>query len=840
MLSKVRAVFSSFNQLLIENAKRSPYSMLAVGIIGSVAHCVYGMLWTQVTPLEHESVWLRVIGALSCFALLMNKHWPESWKRFLPWYWYAVVLYSLPFFATFQLLGSNYSMLRSMLEVTMAFFVIIVFSQPMLAISNMLIGVALAVGFALVTIPNFSELNHTTLIPVHLHVMLFTLIGGLTFSRSNLRGQLAQERVAGMQALMGSIAHEMKSPIGQLSQRLDKVGTLLPNHVVGVQSQTIHVSDLEAIYTEMARCKEALHRSKLVIEMTMGEISAKPIDRSEYRYLSATETVNKALAEFSYPRASDRERITVLPNADFIFKGDETRFIFTLFNLLKNAVYYFDQYPKAGIVIRVDPQTVTVEDSGPGMQPEVLARVFQAFHSVGKPGGTGLGLSFCKRTMQAFGGDITCESKPGSFTRFVMNFPRVAQSELVAYDESVKQRAIDRFKGKRILVVDDSRHFRNMARKMLEALCVETDEAEDGNDALAKLAAQPFDLMLLDLNMPGLDGYATAERVRSGAIPGLEHLAIVAHSSESPHAAMVRLERIGVKQFVTKGRNPLELFDAMCQAHEAAENRAESMRARAKPSRKSILLIDDEDFCRKVARTVLLNEGFLVLEAPSGQIALGLLNDAAVQVDAVVTDIHMPGLDGYEIARTLRARPHPQRTVPVIAMSAHCDDAMLSQAHEAGINGFLTKPVQEAELTRLLRQLLEGSGAGDAKREVVAPASPTTTSLLLNAVKLEQLGRMGLVADDFLDAMKEAHEKAVELTAHVKARDMAQAKALLHTLMGLAGQLGADAAEGEMRARYVFMMESGQWPTDHHWLPQLRQRLVETERQLKAHLKRKR
>lgn len=829
-----------FSEALHDNAKASARSIVIGGALGTFIFGVYGLLWLYVTPLEHESLALRLLGMVPCIGLWLSPRWPERYKRYLPWLWYGTLCYALPYFSTYQLLASNYSILRSMIEVATVFLLIGLFPNYMLAGVNMVIGTALGALAAYLTLPDFWSLNHAILKSVHIPALLYCSGAGMILTRNHLKGLLTQEKIETMKALMGSIAHELKSPIGQLSQRLDKVGTLLPNHVVGVQSQTIHVSDLEAIYTEMARCKEAIHRSKLVIEMTMGEISAKPIDRSEYRYLSATETVNKALAEFSYPRPSDRERITVLPNADFVFKGDETRFIFTLFNLLKNAVYYFDQYPKAGIVIRVDPQTVTVEDSGPGMQPEVLVRVFEAFHSAGKPGGTGLGLSFCKRTMQAFGGDITCESKAGSFTRFVMNFPRVAQSELVAYDESVKQRAIDRFKGKRILVVDDSRHFRNMARKMLEVLCVETDEAEDGNDALAKLAAQPFDLMLLDLSMPGLDGYATAERVRSGAIPGLEHLAIVAHSSESPHAAMVRLERIGVKQFVAKGRNPLELFDAMCQAHEAAENRAESMRARAKPSRKNILLIDDEDFCRKVARTVLLNEGFQVLEAPSGQIALGLLNDASVQVDAVVTDIHMSGLDGFEIARTLRARPLPQRALPVIALSAHCDDAMLSAAREAGINGFLTKPLKDAELIRALRQLLEKGGADNAPLEAVAPASPATTSLLLDVTKLEGLRRMGLVASDFLEAMNEALVKVEELAAHVKAKDLVQARALLHGLIGLAGHLGADAVHGEMQARYVFMVESEQWPTDSHWLTQLRQRLLETKRQLKAYLKRKR
>lgn len=833
-------LFDQFSKALHANAAASARSMVVAGALGTFIFGAYGVLWLYVTPLEHESLGLRLLGMLACLGLWFSPRWPERYRKQLPWLWFGTLCYALPFFSTYQLLASNYSTLRSMIEVATVFLIIGLFPNYMLAGVNMVIGASLGTLAAYLMLADFWTLNHAILISVHIPALLYCSAAGMILTRSHLKGLLIQEKIETMKALMGSIAQEMKSPMGQLTLRLDKVGTLLPDHVVGVQSQVIHVGDLEAIYTEIAKCKEAILRGTQVIEMTMGEIYGKPIDPSGHAYLSASTTVNKALAEFSYPKASDRERISVLTNTDFTFKGDETRFIFTLFNLLKNAIYYFDQYPKAGIVIRVNHQTVTVDDTGPGMKPEVFARVFEAFHSVGKPGGTGLGLSFCKRTMRAFGGDITCESVPGSYTRFVMSFPRVAPQELTARDENVKRRAIEIFTGKRILVVDDSRHFRNMTQKMLSALNVVTDEAEDGNEALAKLAAQPYDAMLLDLSMPGLDGYATAEKLRNGAVPGLEHLAIVAHSSESPHAARVRLERIGVNEFVSKGSNPLEVFDALCRAHESSEQRAKSMKVHARPSGTSILLIEDDDFCRKYVRTALLAAGFKVLEAPNGQVALTLLNDASVKIDAVLTNIHMPGLDGFEIARTLRARPLPQSALPVIALSAHCDEAMLSEAREAGINGFLSKPVKEAELTRALSQQLDGGGANVPQLEAVAPPAPAGTPVILDVAKLEGLHRMGLVADDLLQGLNEAHAKVEELATYVKALDMSQAKALLHGLMGLTGQLGAEAAHGEMRAQYVFMLESGHWPTDSNWLPQLRQRLAETERQLKAHLKLKR
>ncbi|WP_382326892.1 response regulator [Hydrogenophaga sp. UC242_50] len=170
--------------------------------------------------------------------------------------------------------------------------------------------------------------------------------------------------------------------------------------------------------------------------------------------------------------------------------------------------------------------------------------------------------------------------------------------------------------------------------------------------------------MLLDLCMPELDGYATAERVRRGAIPGLENLTIVAHSSESPHAARVRLDRIGVKEFLSKGCSPLELIEVLCRAHASSKSQAKTMEACAKHSGKTILLVDDEDFSRKYVRTVLMTQGFQVLEAPNGQIALSFLNDASMHVDAVITDIHMPDLSGIEIAHTLRARPRPRAPCP--------------------------------------------------------------------------------------------------------------------------------------------------------------------------------
>ena len=667
MAHRLREAFLRFDRTLKENTTRSAYSMVTVGAIATVIHCIYGVLWIYVTPLEHETVWLRLAGALSGFGLLINKRWPAPLKKFLPWYWFGVVLYTLPFFATFQLLGSNYSMLRSMVEVTMIFFVIIVFPQPVLAVTNMAIGIAVAILAAYLTIPDFASLNHAIVKSIHMQVMVYALVAGLIFSRSNLKGMLAQEKTETLKALAGSIAHELRNPLSQLKYRLDAMGQRLPRPSTDGQSLSIPAADLDAIYGEVAKSKFAIDRGMQVIAMTLDELNSKPLDKAELRYLSASTVTRKAVDEFGYQSASERERVSVEVVNDFIFKGDETRYVFILFNLLKNATFYFCQYPRARIRIVVDAHTVVVEDTGPGMKPEVLARAFEPFHTAGKSGGTGLGLSFCKRNMVAFGGDISCESELGEFTRFVLRFPAVSSEEFHAHERRVLNQAAEVFAGKNLLVVDDVQILRATATSMLVPLGAHVDEAENGQMALEMMTRKAYDAMVLDLSMPVLDGYATAEKIRSGCVPGQEHIPIVVYTSEPPHVARIKLERVGVDAFVSKPCTQLELIEALHQAYTLASKRERTMAVSAELSGKTILLVDDEALNRKYLRAVLQDRGLRVLEAGNGNAALDQLTNSA-RVDAVVTDIHMPGLDGLEMARAIRLLPaalggHPRHCV---------------------------------------------------------------------------------------------------------------------------------------------------------------------------------
>ncbi|MDR7092656.1 ATP-binding response regulator [Hydrogenophaga laconesensis] len=681
-----------------------------------------------------------------------------------------------------------------MLEVTMVFFVIIVFSQPWIAITNMALGVILAMVSSHLLIPDFSSFNHSVLVSDHLHVMIYTLLVGLIFSRSNLKGQLAQEKLDTVKELTTCIALEMKNPINQIRYRIDLIQQRLPHPGYSGQSHSVSATDMDAIYREISKCRQSVNWGAQVIEMTMDEMGFTPIDKTGFRHLSAAAVTRKAVDEFSYQNASDRSRVLLMVREDFVFNGDETRYVYVLFNLLKNATYYFNEHLDARIMVIVDEQRVTVEDTGPGMKPDVLARAFEPFHSVGKPGGTGLGLSFCKRTMQAFGGRITCESSMGSFTRFVMRFPRISNRDLMAYEDSLLTRAKEVFQGKQILIVDDAPRLRASARAVLGPLGVRVDEAEDGRTALEMLARKRYDAMLLDLSMPVLDGYDTAETIRRGGVPGLEHMPIVVHSAEGQQPARSRLDRIGVDAFIPKGSKPLEIIDALCRAHASAAHRQETLASSSTLAGKTLLLADGEAFSRKSLRAALQERGMRVIDVGDGRTAMNMLT-GAIRIDVVLTDMQMPMLDGLGIARAIRLLPPPLCSTPVIAMGTQCGEALFTAAQEAGIDEFLEKPVDLMELFQKLNQQL---------------------AVVVDAGALS-------------DVLSDVRTKLGILAHHVALNNHDMGQELMHAILELAGQINARAFHAELRALYDITREKGQWPTGD-WLTRLQDLFAEVEK----------
>jgi two-component system, CAI-1 autoinducer sensor kinase/phosphatase CqsS len=806
-----------------------PSRLKTMGFLGAVTYVAFFFLrFTRPNAQVWDDLPFRAL-AIALFLLMgLRDFWPERLRPYYVRYTYGALLYCLPGFTMLLALERG----GGVPSISNAF-IILCFLVLLTDWRNTLVmlvaGTAAAALYYAATAPD-------PRVPMDLVAQLpafaLVVIGGNLF-KSNTDKIDAERKLRATQALAGSIAHEMRHPLAQLKHSLEGMQDVLPSPGGARDSARLDGQQVQALYRHLARGEQAVQRGLQVISMTLDEVSARPVDASTFRYLSAAEVVRKAVEEYSYDGDEARDRVGVEVREDFVFKGDETAFLFVLFNLIKNALYYVAAYPATRVTIGVGEHQVRVRDSGPGIPRDVLPGLFEPFRSAGKSGGTGLGLAYCQRVMRAFGGDIACDSEPGLFTEFAMRFPAIGPGEIERHHQEAVGQARTALAGKRVLIVEDDPVQRAATRQKLAPLADTTqlDEAADGPGALAMLGQGKFDIVLLDLRMPGLDGYAVAQGIRSSTGPNRD-VRIVAYTSEPAHLARAKALKCGMDHFVGKPCAQLPLLAALQQA---VSQLAAGARAGRLAGRR-ILVADDSAFNRKAIAAYLRNAAAIVIEVEHGAAVLDQLR-AQEGIHAVILDLHMPGMDGLETARAIRGAREPWSGVPVLAMTARSDEPAVAAATAAGMNGFLVKPVDAALLYDTLGRLIAGGGAFSTAETARSrePEAGAGHDGLLNLQRLASYRRLGMLGELLDDYLPEMQRLVLELQEAVEEGDVQGSIDALHSLLGMSGEAGAQALYQQVRRLYVPLLEEGQWPTGREWVPQLQALARRTEEAVRAY-----
>jgi CheY-like chemotaxis protein len=290
----------------------------------------------------------------------------------------------------------------------------------------------------------------------------------------------------------------------------------------------------------------------------------------------------------------------------------------------------------------------------------------------------------------------------------------------------------------------------------------------------------------------------------------MARLPIVAYTAEATSVLHDTLDRLGIHAIVDKTCSQAELVQALCQAHDQACRLEQVDAAAVLLAGKRVLLVDDEELNRRYLRSILEVHHIDILEASSGSSALEMLK--AVAVDAVITDIHMPVLDGIGLAQALRASSLPRKPV-VIALSARVEQAAVAHAHTSGIDGFLSKPAEPGDLLDMLARTLRPDAAAEFA-SCVQPAAPARvhSKELLDVRRLEGLRRVGMLEDLVPESLQAARTLFGRLQDPVVRRDAQATRELLHSLVGICGNIGAHALHQEVRAMYVALIEHRRWP----------------------------
>jgi PAS domain S-box-containing protein len=508
---------------------------------------------------------------------------------------------------------------------------------------------------------------------------------------------------------------------------------------------------------------------------------------------------------------------SVDPQVPSALIGDPLRLGQVLLNLTGNALKFTD---RGQIVIRVcvdDDAAETsaervrlrfeVADSGIGMTDEQIGRLFTAFaqadsSTTRRYGGTGLGLSISKRLVGLMGGEIGAQSEPGagSTFHFTANFG-------LSESTSVRLQAPADLHDMRVLVVDDNFTALDILRVYLESFGLRVDRASSGTQAITAVqreaASDPYRLVLMDWQMPGMNGIEAALHIRESDAALKPKIVMV--SAYGREEIMRQADEGGLDGFLIKPVNPSVLFDTILHAFgkEAAlvptldhENQAAATQL---PAGTRVLVIEDNEINQEVAREMLESFGAEVVLAADGKLGVDAASNQ--DFDVILMDLQMPRMDGFEATEIIRALDSPRSRVPIVAMTANAMAEDRQRCLDAGMNDHIGKPVDQRHLLATLSKWIETRPAPRS----AAPIESTTPSITLDPAAVSdrfdlfaaqrRLGDSRALLLKLLGRFVDEPNAVEKLLDQLKKSDLTGAIITVHSLKGVAGTLGAVALE---------------------------------------------
>jgi len=532
------------------------------------------------------------------------------------------------------------------------------------------------------------------------------------------------------------------------------------------------------------------------------------------------------------------------PSVPRALVGDPLRLGQILINLANNAVKFTEVgeiIVSTDLVKKGEDQVTlefSVQDTGVGMTSEQAARLFQPFvqadsSTTRKYGGTGLGLTISKRLAEMMGGEIWVESEQGRGSSFSFT-----ASFGLGKERAKKQyKLASELRGMKVLVVDDNPTSREILQGMLESFTFEVTVAASGPEGITELESaqedSPFQLVVMDWKMPGMDGIEASRQIKSHE--GLRKTpAIILVTAYGREEIMQQADEAGLEGFLLKPVNPSMFFDTIIQAlgeevpeisrvarkHEQEKNTLEDIRG------VNVLLVEDNVINQQVAKEILEGVGLNVTLASDGQEGVNAVkkND----YDVVLMDVQMPVMDGYTATRKIRewelkaqnsklkaakssemsaSSLQPLTSnIPIIAMTAHAMTGDEDKSLEAGMNGHVTKPVDPDQLFSTIQKWIK---PGEKRASAPQPEVSVEQSGLLEAAPAEDELPEYLPGFDLADGLrrlqnnKKLYRKlllsfatdynavANEIRQALDSKDYDQAHSLVHNLKGLAGNLAA-------------------------------------------------
>ena len=626
---------------------------------------------------------------------------------------------------------------------------------------------------------------------------------GIALERVRLHLHFLREKESALIALAGSIAHELRNPLGAIR--------LTTENLVSIKDNISHDPNLQKIVYRDSKFKEIIDESSIkianfkgqinktidlasnIIDITLHELGGKKFTREDFGYYSAKQLILDTASLYGYKNNEEKEKIIInlyddrsvtagqsdlesisvknIDNEnDFIIFANDTGFKYIIFNLVKNALFYLDQYPSSNITISFEKEktfnkkllkkfnvsdsvrdagielevgkynVVSVTDTGPGIKEEVITKIFQSYFTLDKKGGTGVGLDFCNRMMNNFGGAIICESKIDEFTKFSLLFPILSDNEkregvnkILDFEDKIKksnkseegayelERSLSKNPKKNILLVDDirtnieilARDLRNKCPNFNITIIIYPIEAFELIKSKEECGDQ-FDLILTDIEMPLMGGVELTRKIRNDLGISKDALPILAYSSREDKDIANQAITAGCNAYYIKPKDlrfiarNISKWVLNYYIPSKSIDRQDIVVNNTTLKGLNVIVADDQAINLFLIAKKVSNAGANVFQCSDGKDIIKLFQLDPTKYHLIITDINMGKVGGIDAAKEVRKiesnyndKNDASCKVPIIALSGDGDKKFVMSLLNSGIDDYMLKGSNPKDLIRL-------------------------------------------------------------------------------------------------------------------------------------------